>query len=451
MIPTQSPSDRFAAALSVRPRSSRAAGVAAVCIVTAILGGPRQARAEEPPPAPAPAPSTIPAPSSGATLAAPDSGAPVATGALRPTTSAAEAAAAGPAASEAPAPVAALTVKSVPEMPGWVKSLSVGGGAIVYYYQPVDLGGVKNNIDLFFANLLLDGNFGPVSLHIEPRFRDTKLRPFFTGPSWVQEVYASFKLASNLVIKAGKAYSHFGLFWDNSFYGNVQVYDGLKLDPDYGLSLEGTVNPNGPGGLRYYAQYFVVDGQTNVSLQGRDTISIPGARRRNQAIARVEPFFKPSDGVILTGGLSGEFLQASLPVGTKDVYRAAVDATLGVKQWSLWAEYSYQNGQTVTDFPVAGTPATATTPAVPGQASSHNHYALAGTQYTWRALTLRYNASTGRYRDLSISEWMHVPALAVAAGDNVTVLAEFVDWRRYAPGGHIQLDRSINITLNGHF
>jgi len=128
-----------------------------------------------------------------------------------------------------------------------------------------------------------------------------------------------------------------------------------------------------------------------------------------------------------------------------------VDATLGVREWTLWAEYTYQNGQTVTDFPIAGAAATASAPAVSGQASSHNHYALVCTQYTWRALTVRYNVSTGRYNDLSISEWMHVPALAVAFGDNLTVLGEFVDWRRYAPGGHTLLDRSVNITLNGHF
>lgn len=452
LIP-QSPVVRLVASRSRRAaRPSLALSLGRACFAVALFLAPAAARADEPVVPPAPRSSVeVTAPPGTPTIAEPDTGGPVAAGALRPARSAAEAAAAGPATSEAPTPVAALTVKSSPDLPGWMKSLSVGGGAIVWYYQPADVPGAKNNIDLFFANLLLDGNFGNVGLHIEPRFRDTKLRPFFTGTTWVQEVYASVKLASNLVIKAGKEYSHFGLFWDNSFYGNVQVYDGLKLDPDYGLSLEGAVNPDGASGVRYYGQFFVVDGQTNVSLQGRDTISIPGARRRNQAILRVEPFVKPSGATVLTGGLSGEFLQADLPIGKKNVFRGAVDATVGIRGWSLWLEYIYQNGQTVTDFPIAGTPATDVTPAVAGRASSHNHYALAGTQYTWRALTVRYNVSTGRYNDLSISEWMHVPALAVAVGDNVTVLGEYVDWRRYAPGGHTLLDRSVNVTLNGHF
>ena len=360
-----------------------------------------------------------------------------------------------PPAAEAPLHLAAAPEVPVvsarePAVPDWLRSLSIGGGAILWYYAPVSTG-AKQNVDLFFANLILDGHFGAVGLHVEPRFRDSRLRAFYPGPVWAQEAYASVTLAKNTVIKAGKAYSRFGLFWDNSFYGNVQVYDGLKLDPDYGLSLEGAVAPNGDKGIRYFAQYFVIDGHTNVSLDGRDTIGVPGGNRRNESILRLEPFIKATDAVTVTGGASGAFLQAALPIGTKNVYRAAVDASLAVKRWGAWAEYTYQNGQTVTDFPIAGTPATATAPAIAGHASAHNHYGLLGSQYSWRAVTVRYNVSAGRYSDVSVTEWMHVPALAVAVGDNLTVLGEYVDWRRYAPAGQSIVDRSVDVTLNGHF
>jgi hypothetical protein len=347
-----------------------------------------------------------------------------------------------------------LTAKPAAEpTPSWLKALSIGGGAILWYYQPVDLGSTDSDVSLFYANLLLDGKFGAFGLHIEPRFRDSRLRDFFPGPVWAQEVYASATLTPGTVLKAGKEYSHFGLFWDNSFYGNVQVYDGLKLDPDYGLSLEGAVRPDARAGLHYWAQFFLVDGQTNVSLDGRDTISIPGARRRDQAILRVEPFYQLTDHAKLTGGLSGEYLEADLAAaGKKNVARGAVDATLSVRHWSLWAEYTRQNGQTVTSFPVAAVVATDTMPAAPGHASSHNDYVLAGTQYTVGPVTLRYNVSTGRYEDLSISEWMHVPAAAYALNDNFTVLAEYVNWTRYLPGGaSTVVDRSLDVTLAGHF
>jgi hypothetical protein len=385
------------------------------------------ARAEDQAPSTEPQPTTAPAP---AVAAAPQE--------------------AVPQASRTVDPESTLSARGyVP--PDWLKGLSIGGGAILWYFQPINTG-AENNVDLFFANLLLDGRFGIVGLHIEPRFRDSRLRDFYPGPVWAQEAYLSVKVAPGTVIKAGKEYSHFGLFWDNSFYGNVQVYDGLKLDPDYGLSLETSLRPNGRSGLRAYAQYFVVDGHTNVSLDGRDTISIPGASRRNQAILRAEPFFKPNDATTITGGVSGEFLQADLPtVGTKDVYRAGADASVSIRNWALWADYIYQNGQTVTDFPIAPAPATATTAAVAGQASAHNHYVLAGTQLTWKRITARYNVSTGRYQDLAVSEWMHVPAVAVAVGDNLTVLGEYVNWKRYAPTQTTVVDQSFNVTLNGHF
>jgi hypothetical protein len=351
-----------------------------------------------------------------------------------------------------PAPPPATISTATAPVPDWLRSLSIGGGVILWYYRPVQVSGGESNVDLFFANLLLDGKFGRFALHVEPRFRDSRLREFFPGPVWAQEAYASVTLADNTVLKAGKVYSHFGLFWDNSFYGNVQVYDGLKLDPDYGLSLEGALRPDSSAGLRYWAQYFVVDGHTNVSLVGRDTISIPGAHRRNQTILRVEPFYRSGQTLTVTGGLSGTFLQADLgAAGTNNVYRAAADVAVTVRRWSAWAEYTRQQGRSVTDFPVAGTPAGPGGPAIAGQSSSHINYALGGTQVVLGPVTLRYNVSTGRYEDQDISEWMHVPALAYAVSGNFTLLGEFVDWRRYAPGGQTLLDRSVDVTLAGHF
>lgn len=360
-----------------------------------------------------------------------------------------------PSAPVPPPPSPAATLASTPAgqpLPAWLKALNIGGGALLWYYQPVRVPGGQNNVDLFFANLLLDGKFGIFGLHIEPRFRDSRLRAFYPGPVWAQEVYASFDLPAHTLIKTGKLYSHFGLFWDNSFYGNVQVYDGLKLDPDYGISVEGAVRPQARTGLRYWAQYFVVDGHTNVSLDGRDTISLPNGHRRNQTILRVEPFYRPSDRFALTGGLSASYLQADLgAAGTRNVYRAAADLAVVVTRWSAWVEYTRQNGQTVTDFPLAAQAATPTSAAVPGQASAHNNYVLAGAQVALGPVTVRYNASTGRYEDLDISEWMHVPGVAYAFNENFVVLGEYVDWHRYAPGGSSIVDRSVDVTLSGHF
>jgi hypothetical protein len=338
-------------------------------------------------------------------------------------------------------------------IPKWIDNVTLAGGLLLYYYQPLDLPGAENNLSIFFANLLLDGKWDIFGLHLEPRFRDTKLRPFFDGPVWLQEAYASIDLDQSTQLRIGKTYSHLGLFWDNSFYGNVQVYDGLKLDPDYGLSLGGTLGKkDDPVSLGYWAQYFVVDGSTNVSLEGRDTISIPGARRRNQAILRAEPRFHFGSATLALGG-SAEFLQATdlpAPYGTQNVGRFAGDAKLTAGGFGLWGEFTFQDGRTVSDFPVVGAAATATTPAGPGASSAHVDYALAGLEYTLGPVTARYNVSTGYYTDLNIHEWMQVPAIGVAISPNFTILGEFVLWQSYSATASSILDRSVNVTLRAH-
>jgi hypothetical protein len=351
--------------------------------------------------------------------------------------------AAAPARAEEPAPP---VVQAAPAPTGpaasWTRHLTVGGGAILWYYQPF-LTGAKDNVDLFFANIVLDAELGRFGFHAEPRLRNGKLRPFFDGPAWVQEVYGHGRVDlgdAALVVKLGKEYSHFGLFWDNSFYGNVQVYDGLKLDPDFGLSVEGVYREQGRVGLRAWAQYFIVDGQTNVSLPGRDTISIKDARRRNQAIGRLEPFARLGDLTTVKLGLSASGLQADLPgLGRQGVFRAAADLTVTAGGLTLWGEAQRQNGQTVVDFPL------------PGQASKHVNYALGGGEYTRGLFTARYVFSLGDYRDVAVKETMHVPSLGLTLDPGLSLLAELVIWERHAGGATAFVDRSLNVTLQGHF
>ncbi|MBV9948431.1 MAG: hypothetical protein JOZ69_16390, partial [Myxococcales bacterium] len=311
---------------------------------------------------------------------------------------------------------------AVSGMPEWMRGVTLGAGVLLWYYEPIvpRAQGVKDNVSVFWANLLVDGKWGIFGLHLEPRFRDSKLRPFFDGPAWLQEAYASVDLGP-AQLRLGKTYSHLGYFWDNSFYGNIQVYDGLKLDPDYGASIQGDLGKKeDPLGLGFWAQYFVVDGGTNVSLPGRDTISLPGARRRNQVIVRLEPrlHFGP---VSLALGASGEYLQADIPsIGTQNVWRGALDAKLAAFGLTLLGEYQHQDGRTVTDFPA------------PGGASKID-YAQVGGEYTVGPITARYHVSLGSYTDVSVKEWLHVPALAFAVSPNVSLLGELVFWQHDTP------------------
>jgi hypothetical protein len=354
------------------------------------------------------------------------------------------------AAEEVTPPPAVATTPPVPaEGESWTRHLTVGGGAILWYYEPF-LDNTRNNVELFFANIVLDARLGRFAFHAEPRLRNRSLRPFFAGPAWMQEVYGSAHFGDDdrsLVVKLGKEYSHFGLFWDDSFYGNVQVYDGLKLDPDYGLSLEGIYGERRERGVRAWAQYFVVDGGTNVSLPGRDTIGVADDkgsypfRRRNHLIGRLEPFARPGGDTLIKLGLSGSYLVADLPViGSDQVLRGAVDVTVTRGGLTLWGEVLRQNGQSVASFPVAGA------------ASRHNDYALGGGEYTRGIVTARYVFSYGNYHDVAVKETMHVPALGVALDPGLSLLAELVVWQRLLPsGGATFVDRSLNVTLYGHF
>ncbi|MET0389984.1 MAG: hypothetical protein ABW321_28685, partial [Polyangiales bacterium] len=316
-----------------------------------------------------------------------------------------------PTPSEAPATEAhAPTAAEAPPAPAdaapapldWTRYVKIGGGGILWYNQPLYEGG-KNRIDFFHIRLEADFTAGDFAFHIEPRFRDSKLRTFYDGPVWIQEGYGSYAPNEHIKIKVGKAYSRLGLFWDNSFYGNVQVYDGLKLAADYGISAEGTFGDR--AGLNVWAQYFLIDGQTNVSLPGRDTFSIPGARRRNEGVLNLEPFFRFGDAGLLKVGVSGQVLRADIPNAADTVLRAALHAKLTWAGLGVWGEYLHQAGKHVSEYPIAGVPATDDTDARPGRESGKNDYLLFGAEYTWKWLTLRYNTSAGFYHDVDVREW----------------------------------------------
>jgi hypothetical protein len=357
---------------------------------------------------------------------------------------------------------------AAPEVPPWLKGVTLGAGAILWYYQPIvpRATGVENNVSVFWAHLLVDGKWGIFGFHLEPRFRDTPLRTITTtvngatvvtyaqdDHAYLQEAYASVDLdAIGAHLKLGKEYSHLGYFWDNSFYGNVQVYDGLKLDPDYGASLEGDVGKAKDSvSLGWWAQYFVVDGTTNVSLPGRDTISVPGARRRNQTVVRLEPRFKAGPASVLLGA-SGEYLQADIPsIGPQNVWRGALDATVTIGGLKVLAEVQHQDGRHVTDFPF---PSTAN-----GPGSSNNiEYLQVGGDYSLGPVTARYYVSMGSYNNApvptggtaTVKQWLHVPALAYAVSPNISLLGELVFWQHDTPTSSTLYDRSFNVTLYAH-
>jgi hypothetical protein len=352
----------------------------------------------------------------------------------------------GPGVEPRPAAGSAEKLVAQPEPGGkddWTRHVSLSGGMAIYYYQPTN--GWKNQF-LIYTNLRFDARWQPFGLHLEPRLSNEKMRSYYDGLAWLQEAYL-FVDAAPIVFKVGKIYKQLGLFWDGTFYGNIQVYEGLKLDPNAGLSLEGKLGEK--AGLAFWAQFFVVDGHTNASLTGRDTISIPGARRRNVVVGRAQPFLQLSKSARLELGFSGEHFDADLPEATNSVWRGALDAKLTWGGLGFWGEVLHQSGTSVVAYPYPVD--TSADPAKPGRASAHNTYLLAGAEYSVSRVTFRYNLSIARYSDLYVQEVLHVPGVGFKFNDNTSFLAEYASWLQHSREGTADVDQSLNLTWMGHF
>ncbi|MET0341298.1 MAG: hypothetical protein ABW252_09855, partial [Polyangiales bacterium] len=365
----------------------------------------------------------------------------------------------------------------------------VGGNMILLYnnnYAPdpdTVQGRKKHNMDAWRVGIVLDGKLDRFGMHIEFRARDRGLRWQPVG-AWLEETYASADIlkADNkvgpLTLKVGKIYATFGKPWDNSFYGPVAFRDGLKLDSSWGLSFEGAVAPTKPFGLRYSAQYFVLDGQTGTVATNRDTISIVqpgtsnqpiGARRRDRFVLRAEPFYKWSPTGVVRLGASFDHFTADFPDtqtpaqlarnprirdldNTEKVDRYAVDLTAQIAWFGLWGEYAHQEGMHTNAFPYAPTPAAAATlapgaagsaatiatPAVaglPGSGYKSADWFFVGANFTYSRFTLQYNHSQGKYNDISVNrptqmlvgnfsqrEWIHNPSIQVAVNEQIRLI-----------------------------
>jgi hypothetical protein len=171
-------------------------------------------------------------------------------------------------------------------------------------------------------------------------------------------------------------------------------------------------------------------------------MTLPGARRRNYLVGRVEPYVKIGSLTTLKLGLSGGFFQADLPgMGKQPVARAAIDATVMVDGFTAWAEYTYQGGNHLSASPFAGTD-----PLVPHDRAD---YALIGAEYTYDRYTVRYNFNMGDYKPINYREWRSIPGIGVALDKRLFVLLEWVMAKRKNGDRKELLDHCLAFTIHG--
>ncbi len=410
---------------------------------------------------------------------------------------------------EAPAPQAEMSemkskLQSMYEEFRGLKSrlpFQLGAGVYLFYYQPLDNTTFsptdKNGYFQLYAFYLkidseLATSYGAFGGHAELRMRDgghigagssnQYLRGFFSSNIWFQELYAYYRPWSFLTVKAGKVYRKVGIFWDDSFFGNLQYFDGNKLAPDWGLSIEGERDfVRGTLGLEYSLQYFYNGSGTNGSLDYGRTLGTPEAAADVQAVrdysptaegavdgkgtrmselkhaidARVALTLKPTRRFWVTVGLSGfngrvarvwtQGLTMTAMSDESPFSQVAPEATVGVRAGPVVVrvigEYLHQFG--------------------PGMREAD--YLLAGAKLTWKRLNVYINDSYVRYALApAIQEFIIQPGISYAIGGGLAALVEYDDWQRKDPRGvafplqaasmgtttgFYAIDRSLNVVL----
>ena len=316
--------------------------------------------------------------------------------------------------------------------------VAFSGGIYLFEYLPT-LAGAKDKFEIyaFILNVDARSDDGRYGLHVQGRARDSKLRSFFLSNIWFQEAYAYAKTPFGDA-HAGKFYRKVGILWDDSFFGNVQYFNGLKLNPDYGAEFVGS-RPFGPWRVDYSAQYLNNNDHVAGSLPGRDVESDPDARLSGTWTARVAPAWKLSKDSSVGFGVSG--LTGRIDRTTGQDFRmtqVAGDVTANWLQSVSYIELLHQNGEAFDSRHPNGR-----------LGYDNATYLLAGTR--WQVLpraNARINYSRVKYRGHDETETEVVPGVVWSLRKNVSVITEY-DWWRTRPrtGSASYIDKSLNFVV----
>ena len=376
-----------------------------------------------------------------------------------------------------------------------------GAGVYLFYYQPLDNSTFsptdKNGYFQVYAFYLkIDSEtrtrYGSIGGHAELRMRDgghigagssnQYLRGFFSSNVWFQELYAFYRPTSWLNVKAGKVYRKVGIFWDDSFFGNIQYFDGNKLAPDWGLSFEGNHDTaSGKLGLDYSLQYFYNGSGTNGSLDFGRTLGTPETAANVQAVRDYSP---TAEGAVDSSGARMSQLKHVIDARLALVLRPlkSVALTVGISGLNGRVFRSWKNGLTMT--PASDeSQFSQVAPELTLQLKLHSvglrvigeylkqfgpgmreaDYLLAGVKLTWKTLAVYLNDSYVRYAlSPAIEEYILQPGISWTIGGGLAALVEYDEWQRRDPRGvanplqvanntvttnFYAIDRSLNVVL----
>ena len=316
-----------------------------------------------------------------------------------------------------------------------IAGINVGGDVYLYQYVPMGIPGVQPRFELYAFSALLDAQHGDWGFHSDYRLRTTRLRSFYPGNTWLQQGYVRYRTPYG-EFRAGSFYRRVGLIWDDSFFGNIQYFDGLKLDPEFGVDFGGAHDFSSRFGAEYSIQYFSTDARVNGSLPGRDFVSEPGAHAKNDLTVRLAPSLRFGDNVSLTlgGSLAHGAIDRDMgPHNARD--QIAGDATLQMGPVMAYGELLRQNVHGVVLLP-----------------PENAIYTLAGIRWTRGRYQPRFNFSQGNYFGLNARrEYILQPGITIRLADGFSFIYEYDFWQKFSLSNRTTLDRSLNLVLLYHF
>jgi len=322
-------------------------------------------------------------------------------------------------------------------------SLSLSGTLLLFDYIPTGLSAKqKFEVYAFMLNVDAATEDKQTGMHAQARFRDSKLRPFFVSNDWFQELYI-YRKTPVADIHVGKFLRKVGILWDDSFFGNVQYFNGLKLNPDYGAEAVGSKNLGGNFSADYSAQYFPNNDNVDGALNGRDVESDPNAQMHNASTVRIVPTWKFCQKSSLAIGFSGLNEQILRPAANSFyINQVAGDATITVGPSVSYVEVLKQNGELDdANHPLSR----------PGYDTAT--YLLAGTRYqVLKWLNARMNYSQALYKGQNAREEEVVPGLVFTLDKHNFIMFEYDYWKLFPKvGADVLIDRSYNLVFGYSF
>jgi hypothetical protein len=325
----------------------------------------------------------------------------------------------------------------------------------LYYWQPLSNastlsgGSYDGTMEIWAFRLEVEKSWDLFGFHVETRFRDGGRIPggggfgaASTSNVWFQEGWGALTPTPRFNLRIGKMYQKIGLYWDDSFFGNLLYYDGIMLNPDWGLTAEGQFEfAGGKVVIAYAGQYFLLsDGVQGSYTFGRERDRLrrpapvdwrtrsPNAEGEtdalgrsmttvaNTALGRLSLSLRPDDRwTIALGGTAatGVVNRKSPDDGIDDPLvrftRYEADLTITRGNWGVFAEYLRQDG--------------------PGMRPAD--YLLGGVHGGVGRVSAHVDASWVRYRlDAPVEEFMIVPGIGVNCAPGLNLYLDYDEWQR---------------------